>query len=176
MVTESLQIFGNTSWWWVRRGEFEWANHSMHGALDTEVLPGEWQGVHGHCELFWGITDTLPGEKPRYLSFCLGQHLTDWNTPEFPIQSSPQCSPIFGQTLDYSPSMIWKYGLYLICPGIKAAGTFCWSLMEIHFILGISLTKLAVYISIHQSGREMKRSPQGTDNGEIATFKMKPSS
>lgn len=77
--------------------------------------------------------------------------LFSWSTPYqlehtyIPHSMLTNIHRISSQIPDYSTSIIWKYGLYLICPGTETTGTFCWSLMEICFTLGVSLTKLAVY-------------------------------
>lgn len=150
----------------------------MHDTLDAEVLSGGWPGVHVHGELFWGVTDTLPGRKPKHLF-----PLSSWSAPyqlehtciPHPVISSVLTSihRISSQTLGSTAWRIWKHCLYLICPWIGAAGTLCWSLVEMCFSLRSSLTELTVILPLLKVEEKWNMSLRGTENGETPIFQMK---
>lgn len=152
----------------------------MHDAL--KGFPGEWQGVHGHGELFWGVTDT-PSRKEAQTSFPL----SSWSAPyQLEHTSIPQLVTssmltnvhgISRQTLDYLTWIIWKHGLYLICTlGLKQLVHFAEVLWKYMLLWEFHWLNWLCVITIALSGREIERSPQGTENGERLTFKMKVSS
>lgn len=111
--------------------------------------------------------------------------LSSWSTP---YQLEHTCIPhsviysvftnihrISSQILEYSTSIIWKYSLYLICPGTEAAGTFWWS-HENMFYSGSFIDWTGCELSPFLKVEEKWNSLQGTKNEEISTFKMKVSS